>query len=400
MRILHLATSKSGGAGIAAERLHDALLENGYESIFITLEWKDSRGDLPALFSKLRRKISTFVNRTNTKSGYILTTAFSHSSFQVVDLENFDADIVHIHNWYNFLSIETIARIANNHPTVITMHDERLYTGACHYTLECNGYLDECKQCPAVHKFQNKITLNKIELPDLLSNHSNLYVVAPSKWLADRLNSTYLGSKVREIIVIPNIIPAPETGEIDLKKSVLKQKADILFVAVDPDLPTKGLDMLVDALSELAREFPEKEFRLNIVGKSIQLQSQVQNLSIIFHGFLSHSELVRIYTDVDLVVVPSRTDNSPSVVSEAQLCGAVVLGTRVGGIPELIQDSMTGFLSTPNVDDLKLSILRALKAENRDEVARSGLAQARRRHAHDSVVEEHAKIYKKLMINE
>lgn len=400
MRILHLATSKSGGAGIAAERLHDALLENGYESIFITLESKDSRGDWPALLSKLFRKISTFINRTNTKSGYILTTSFSHSSFQVKDLRNFDADIVHIHNWYNFLSIETIALIANNYPTVITMHDERLYTGACHYTLECNGYLDECMQCPAVHKFQNKITLNKKELPGLLSNNSNLYVVAPSKWLADRLNSTYLGSKVRETMVIPNIIPPPKIGEIDLKKSALKQKADILFVAVDPDLPTKGLDMLVDALSELAREFPEIEFLLNIVGRSIQLQSQIQNLSIIFHGFLSHSELVRIYTEVDLVVVPSRTDNSPSVVAEAQLCGAVVLGTRVGGIPELIQDSMTGFLSAPNVDDLKLSILRALKAENRDEVARSGLAQARRRHARDSVVEEHAKIYKKLMINE
>jgi hypothetical protein len=179
MRILHLATSKSGGAGIAAKRLHDALLENGYESIFITLESKDSRRDLPALFSIFCRKISTFINQTNTKSRYILTTTFSHSSFQVEDLEIFDADVVHIHNWYNLLSIETIARIANNHPTVITMHDERIYTGACHYTLECNGYLDECKQCPAVHKFQNKITLNKKELPGLLRDHSNLYAVLP-----------------------------------------------------------------------------------------------------------------------------------------------------------------------------------------------------------------------------
>jgi len=400
MRILHLATSKGGGAGIAAHRLHDALLENGYDSIFLTLEQTNLNQSHKHRIDFVSRKLYTLINKLNTRKGYALTTTFSHNSISYKDIDEFNPDVIHIHNWYNLISPEFIAKIADKYPTLITLHDERIYTGACHYTLECNNFQTDCSYCPAVHSFQKKIVSTKIELPAALSPNSRLGAVAPSQWLLDRLQNTSLSQKIQLSKCIANIIPTGIAKNNDNKRIFSEQKLHILFTAVNPDHPTKGLDMLVDAATQLALDSPDLKITLSIVGKPTQIQSRSKNLTILIHGFLTHPELVNLLVKVDLAVVPSLVDNSPSVISEAQLSGVLVLATRVGGIPELIEDSKTGLLCEPNTSSLKQAILKSQLMQNRDEISRNGRDYATERHDSKKIVSAHVEMYLKLMNND
>jgi glycosyltransferase involved in cell wall biosynthesis len=172
-----------------------------------------------------------------------------------------------------------------------------------------------------------------------------------------------------------------------------------LFTAVDPGLPTKGLDLLKDALCEIALAQPHRQLTLHIVGNPIKHQAPLENLAFEYHGYLTHESLRKLFREVDLVVVPSRIDNSPSVVSEAQISGALVLGTNVGGISELIEDSVTGFLCEPNTESLRESILRVIASEQCYEISKAGQECALMRHDSNEIVAAHVSLYQKIVEN-
>jgi glycosyltransferase involved in cell wall biosynthesis len=399
MKILHLATSKSGGAGIAVSRLHTALIAEGHDSVLVTLDEIPYSGSFLRIKNLLIRKIFTLVNTLNTRRGFIATSTFSQKSITKKDISRYGADVIHIHNWYNLLSTKSIADIANEYPTLLTMHDERIYTGACHYSMDCEGFLKGCVECPAVYSFQGKIARNNSESSRLLSEDLNIAVVAPSQWIIDRLRRTILGQNLRLSQVIPNIIPTPAsyvTPEIELRNA---SELNVLFAAVDPELPTKGLDLLLKALKAIALKDSSLRITLNIVGKRVRIERSPQNLSIITHGFLAQASIVSLFRQVNLVVVPSRVDNSPSIVSEAQLNRVLVLGTRVGGIPELIEDSISGLLCEPNESALKESILRSISMANREQVVENAFNVARARHNQEKIVASHLDVYRKLILN-
>jgi glycosyltransferase involved in cell wall biosynthesis len=67
-----------------------------------------------------------------------------------------------------------------------------------------------------------------------------------------------------------------------------------------------------------------------------------------FLGNLAHAEVLHQLRRAAVCVVPSRSDNCPLTVIEALACGKPLVATRVGGIPELLEDSREGFLVPPD----------------------------------------------------
>ncbi|MFB6197069.1 MAG: glycosyltransferase, partial [Halobacteriaceae archaeon] len=142
----------------------------------------------------------------------------------------------------------------------------------------------------------------------------------------------------------------------------------------------KGALWLVDAIDRMDKT----NLRLDVLGKGPQME-EINNIaagneSIHAHGFVTGEQLDDFYKRADATVVSSKWyDNSPMVIYESYSHGTPVIGAEIGGIPELIDEGVTGFLFDPNDrSSLQEAIRSAIKADR--EQLRRGVEEARTRY--------------------
>ena len=114
----------------------------------------------------------------------------------------------------------------------------------------------------------------------------------------------------------------------------------------------KGVDLLMRAWKLLRPPMPETALWLAGEGEAADdLRALAHRLGISgrlrFLGRVSQADLPSLYRSATLVVIPSISEGLPRVALEAGACGAVCVATRVGGIPEVIDNGVTGFLARP-----------------------------------------------------
>lgn len=121
-------------------------------------------------------------------------------------------------------------------------------------------------------------------------------------------------------------------------------------------VPVKQVDRLIEAWGQLHWHGELQEFdQLIIIGagpKGSELKRQVTalgvNRSVVFTGAVVQAEIPTWLGAADLLCLPSRDEGLPNVVVEALASGVPVVASRVGGIPELIQDGVNGLLVSPS----------------------------------------------------
>ena len=165
----------------------------------------------------------------------------------------------------------------------------------------------------------------------------------------------------------------------------------------------KGLVYLLEAMSHVLTE--EKEAHLVIVGRGplldeLKRKSLTLGLeeSITFiPERISEKDLARIYAACDVFVLPSLWEPFGMVVVEAMASGKPVVGSKIGGIPEIILDEKTGFLVPPRGhEELAEKILFLLKNPKK---ARSMGVWGRKRAEKSFTWDETAKSYEKFYAN-
>lgn len=165
-------------------------------------------------------------------------------------------------------------------------------------------------------------------------------IISPSQWLLDQHLQRGFFNNIRST-VIPNPI------NISRKEQILKIKNNIFqFLYVGQIEQYKGVEFLIDTFMNLS------EVELTIVGDGSylkQLKEKTKNKSnIIITGRKSKDEVARIMKDADCLIVPSLCyENSPTVIYEAMAAGLPVLGSRIGGITELLHN-IGGILFNPS----------------------------------------------------
>lgn len=127
-------------------------------------------------------------------------------------------------------------------------------------------------------------------------------------------------------------------------------------------IPRKGVSDLLDAVAMLGNE----QIHVNVVGEGPSLDDLRKRASdkgiadrVKFHGFLPRPSITKLNASADIFVLPTRSDAFANVVLEAMSVAMPVIATRVGGIPEAVEDGVTGLLVPPaNVSDLSAAIER------------------------------------------
>lgn len=128
---------------------------------------------------------------------------------------------------------------------------------------------------------------------------------------------------------------------------------------------SKGIDLLINAFSQVVKKFPHA--RIELAGHGAEKEKYIEQVKelqldkqIHFIGSLPYEKMYAFMSGSYCLAVPSRLDNMPAVVTEALATGTPVIASKCGGIPEMVTDGETGFLfENGNVHDLtsKLELL-------------------------------------------
>jgi glycosyltransferase involved in cell wall biosynthesis len=197
-------------------------------------------------------------------------------------------------------------------------------------------------------------------------------LIAPSRFLADVLTAD---AGRTPVVQIYNGIELPSPQPLESRPNV---------VYVGRLEAVKGVDHLVRAFAEVQAVIPAA--RLTIVGdgnERLALQQLATELDIAsnvnFAGWVGITAVEKYYREAQAVVIPSVwPENLPTVAIEAMAIGRPIVGSNTGGIPELVDDGRTGFI-TPvrDADAIAVALITILSdAKRLESFAKASIAKS------------------------
>ncbi|MCC4044173.1 glycosyltransferase family 4 protein [Enterococcus gallinarum] len=128
----------------------------------------------------------------------------------------------------------------------------------------------------------------------------------------------------------------------------------------------KGISYLFESVNQIKRKFPERDFRLTIIGKydkNNEIISKYFN-DFTFRGFLLKEKVIEELKEADLMIFPSLSDSFSFSVLEALSIGVPVICSDNTGASDIIEDGKNGFVfRTQNIEDLVRKIELAISSE-------------------------------------
>lgn len=391
MDILVVTTwRRPGGAAAASFRLVEALAQEGVTTRILLLERvtdtravpnKRFHARHPAMAVLLERlPVMLYSRRWTNLRGLNFSPALSFLDSSDA-IRRVRADIVNLH-WVNHghMSPEGIGGVER--PLAWTMHDMWPITGGCHYSGECTKFQESCGRCPvlgsnAPHDWAHKLHTRK----SAAWAGSSISVISPSRWLAAKAaESSLFRSCPQTVIPNPLDLKAFAPGDkLEARRRLgLPERAELVLFAAKSALRNgaKGIDLLCAALNMIGSRKVGSKPHLVLAGAD-RIGGLLRSLEVPVHllGDLPLSRMVEAYVAADILAMPSRMDNLPNVAAEASACGLPIVAFGVGGLPEIVDHGVTGYIAKPlQVADLAEGILSTL-----DE-ARSGpfMSQAAR----------------------
>lgn len=131
------------------------------------------------------------------------------------------------------------------------------------------------------------------------------------------------------------------------------------------DVPYKGQQYVIEALAELKKKGLLFEYHLLGRGDNTRLRTLAERLNIssqvFFHGAMPHEEVMSFMDGLDIYIQPSKTEGLPRALVEAMSRGCLCMGSKAGGIPELIDSAYV--FKKENVHEI-MEILSNISIDN------------------------------------
>lgn len=344
-------------------------LKGGSEKYYFELaELMKSRGHEVAFFSmKNDKNIQTgckeyFVDEIDLNTGSklkALDVIYSRANYKkmIEALEDFKPDIVHVNNFQRQLSASIIKAInKKNIPIVYTAHDMQaicpasamLYKGKiCEDCINKNYSACIKKSCIKDSKLKSFIGVLESKYYRTSNVYKKIdYIIAPSNFIKNQLLKGNL--KYKKLEALHNFV-------IDSKRQPNNQNDGYAFYFGRLSIE-KGILNLVKAMKQIekgnliiAGDGPERETIQKYI-KENKLENRIKLV-----GYLNQEAVKEHIRNSRFIVVPSIWfENCPYSVLETMEIGKPIIGSKVGGIPELVEDNINGFLyQYENVEELK-----------------------------------------------
>jgi glycosyltransferase involved in cell wall biosynthesis len=363
LKVLHFsATDGHTGAGGAAARIHQGLLTRGVESRFCvvhpTVGLENSFTPQISLFGravrKARRTLDDWMIRRVAKGyDYLLSTgACGFDIAKIVRQER--PDIVQLHLMgFNTFRLATLSGIRK--PVVWRFPDQWAFCGLPHYEPNPDNYSTPPSSSPIWSgPWTNLSEHVRYRKSKTYSSIDQLVLVCPSGWLAaETKRSALLGKRPIELIPTSCDTTLFSPKDRNVCRTALGLSPDsyiILVGAGSLELRSKGLDLFLEAMANICKQPPAGP-ALEIVtfGKDAFNATRLGDCVHVSHlGHVSDRRLLSIiYNAADVFAAPSRMENLANTVLESLACGTPVIAFDIGGMPDVIEHKVNGYLAPP-----------------------------------------------------
>ncbi len=412
MRILLVSTFETkGGAAIACKRLMTALNKHGHEAKMLVMDKQTDDTNVisvaPGLAGKVKVKshqageLMEF-RKIESDAKYRFQFSVARYGFDITKTEAYDwCDVVNLH-WINqgMLSLKNIEKLqAGPKPVVWTLHDMWAFTGGEHYSSGNGSYRKESGYSIMLrdsgpNDMSHKRWLVKRDI------YTKLRFVTCSEWLRyEARSSSLLNSFAVEAVPNPLDYDAYARKEsksaLRSKWGVSSNKKIILFGAFNFEDERKGMAHLKMALKSISRK---DELQLVVFGKGDEGFLKDIGIDYVQLGSVPFDSMKEVYALSDAFVIPSLEDNLPNTIMESMSCECPVVAFATGGIPEMIDHKVNGYLAKyKDAEDLAAGIEWVIQAEA--DLGKAGREKVIRDYNEQSVVKRYVAQYQNAISN-
>ncbi|WP_455645977.1 glycosyltransferase family 4 protein [Methanosphaera sp.] len=343
-----------GGAEIIVEKMALELVKRGHESIIITTSPYNKKHvinrDNTTIYQINTTKLYPVYKQTEAsglkKPLWHLFDLWNNATLKEIKkiLVEENVDLIHINNFKGLsLSCFKVGKDLNI-PVIFESHDFSLI---CPRANLIRGNNTLCQQrntvCDQYVKIQRKLLNENVDL-----------LISPSNFMINKF-------KENQFFNNTSTVKIPLGIEYKCEKSEKSYDTiDITYIG------TLGKHKGVHTLIEAFKDIDNDSIRLHIIGKGYD-EEEFKEMArkdnrITFHGFIDNKDIREFYNKSNIIVIPSICyDNSPLVIYESFSTGTPVIGSNIGGIPELIEENFNGFLFEPeNSESLKEKLLKVI----------------------------------------
>ncbi len=370
--------------------LKEILKDNGHDVVIVTNAYlRDEIIDVISvkkLYKVILNKISSnfvskkLINENSTDPRYYMYDQKSHKrKFNVNRILNklpFKPEAFIYLFQQEFLNEEALYDLnkITGAPVYRYMADMAEMTGGCHYAWDCDGYMNNCGNCPGLNS-DNPMdeTYHNLKFKKKFIDSSEIYPIAASEWQMKQLIKSTLYKDIRKFkLLLPideKTFYSREKNESRLALGLPLDKKIIFFGAVNTVDKRKGAKELLSTLKLINECLPfEKgnEIHLAIGGRADDTFTD-QVFSSTMLGFLDYNNLAKAYSAADVFVCPSIEDSGPSMINQSLMCGTPVVSFVMGVGLDLIKNYDTGYMAKlKDSNDLAKGIIYLLDLSDLD----------------------------------
>ena len=309
MKICFLA----GASSIHTVRWVNAMSERGHDVYLLTIHKPKER---------IHDRVHVIEMPVPPPLGYYLNYPFAKKY-----LEKIKPDILNTHYASGY---GTLSRLLNFHPTLLSVWGSDIF------------------DFPYQNRWKYKIIVKNLNAATQIASTSMIMKYQVEKFITPKL----------PIVITPFGVDTNYFKPTEMKKN----NEDIIQIGMvkrleeiyGPKYLIQAIAILKSMLIESGKKSLSEKIRLLIVGggsqyKELRLLSQELGISDIvrFTGSVSHSDVPKYLSEIDIFCAPSILESFGVAVIEASACGIPVVASNVGGLPEVVRDNETGFLVEP-----------------------------------------------------
>ncbi len=341
---------RHGGADVYAIDIADALKKHGHDVSYFGMDHKNNIKTRYKKYFIKERNISNEDYKKKLSPAKIkeaLNIIYAKEAAKKLDqlLQDEEFDIAHIHNIYHHLSPSILGVLRrHNIPVVQTLHD---YKRLCpnHAMFTQGSICERCKGRKYYNAVKFKCVFNSKAASAVVA--TEMYAQSVFGWYDNYIDrfiapSAFMKKKHVEWGRTPKNIDVLHYG-MEVSGKITKPGKHVLYAGRLAD--EKGIDVVL----KIAKEFPDITF--DVAGDGplrthVEYTIKSQKLgNVKLHGHVSKARLKKLRDSASFLLIPSQWyENYPLSLLEMFAHGRAAIGSRLGGIPEMIIDGKTGFL--------------------------------------------------------